>query len=175
MSRDTVKHTLLVAMIRKDHFQRSRWFVQLPMVVEVHVHERRDVKILAEAKPKSIGRPDPIALPEHVTAPLAPGRITYFGHDGLDIFTVSIETVVQVQRTEVVTIPSELCEQSDGSLRPVPSLFRHQLANGVGQWRSGVAQVVVSAERSGRKAQAVKEQTTTQQPRQFVKVQVNET
>ena len=70
------------------------------------------------------------------------------GDHGRHVVSVSIEAVVKVHRTEVATVVSQLREQSDRPLRPIPRRGRHHLANGVRQRYARVAQVIVSTERA---------------------------
>ena len=103
---------------------------------------------LARFEPALIRWPHSIALPEDIIMPLLPRCVTHFRHHGLHFSAVAIETVVQIQRTEVVTVASQLRKQSDGPLRPVARLGCHQFANGVRQRCGPVPQVVIATEGS---------------------------
>ena len=145
---------------------------ELPLVLQVHLHERGHVKALRMREVQLAGRAHPIGVREHVVVRLAPRCITYFGHHRLDRFAIGIKAVEQIQRAEVVSKTAQAGQQPNRSCRAVTGSLVDQVAHRVDQRRLPSVEMVRASERQGCEA-GDSQDPVFEQHGQFVQIQVD--
>src|SRR5579883_146274 len=111
---------------------------EAPLVLEVHVHEGRDVEVLLEA--------DGLAGLHDVGVPLAPRRVVDLRDDGVDPRPRRVPAVVEAHRVEDVAERAELREDADRSRGPRARPRLDEVSHRLVERDARIAEVVGAAE-----------------------------
>ena len=112
------------------------------------------------------------ALGNHVGVTFPPRGVGHLGHHGLDSRTHFIQAVIEADGIETVTYATELGEHPHRSMRSGPGVALHQLTHSLVQTNAPVAEVVATSKAHQPRARL--DETTIEQRRQFLQVQIDE-
>ena len=90
------------------HLEVVAGFTESPTVVDIHAHERRDMKFLAMSKVMCSVAGSAIAPPQNITMPLVPRRVVDLGDDEFNTLIQLVKDVEQIQRAHEVAAAPQL-------------------------------------------------------------------
>lgn len=114
-----------------------------------------------------------LAAIEHVAMTLVPGRVVDFGDDGMQLFAIGLEAIIEGHRIEAVAEVAQVGQHADGAVRRGAGFLLHQSNYGLLQRAGRVAQIIFAPE-PGQIAFAARPETgVLKKLRQFIQIEVH--